>query len=503
MIRALPLLLLPACAEPKPGAPADSGGVPFSFPDVASMPALRGAGGPATTFSDDQLWQNCAPLEGPAEDVFKHHNLVVPYRGHLVMPWVPEWGRGGLSFFDMSDPCAPIQAGWGYSESMRESHALGFAMLPEGDDNAGEWMVATGVLGIEFWDVSDVTAPASVSYLQLPGIFYPDAYALVVLSVFWQYPYVYVAGADNGIYVVDATDPRDPVLLTQYTPEPGLRAGGVFAMGNLLMVSSAEQTETLLLDISDPAAPQPIPGGRFESVDAAGEGKEAYHANLTGDWALYARKEGGGGVMVMDISDPTNPTYAGDYLMESGNGGYVFYDEGFAFVGESHFATVYDLRDLSDIQVVGTGDLPGDLDTFTPYGNVGILSVDEDAEEGVASAVMPWTTEPDVAAPQVLRIVPEDGATGVATTSRVGIGFNEMVEPTSAFAGSIRLFDDQGEPVPGWGSAQEAIANYTPLEPLSPGTTYTVEVLAGGVQDINGNAVAETVTSTFTTAGGR
>ena len=500
-----PIVLLAAlgCAEPKPAADPDTATEPYSFPAVDAMPALRGAGGPRRTFDEAELWSNCAALEGPAKDIFKHHNLVVPYRGHLVMPWVPEWGRGGLSFIDVSDPCAPVEAGWGYSESMRESHALGFVHLDEDDPNAGEWMVATGVLGIEFWDVSDVTAPASVSYLQLPGVFYPDSYALVVLSVFWQYPYVFVAGADNGVYVVDATDPRDPLLLTQYTPEPGLRAGGVFAMGNLLMVSSAEQTETILLDVSDPAAPQPIPGGRFESLDAEGVGKEAYHANLTGDYALYARKEGGGGVMMMDISDPTAPTYAGDYLMVGGNGGYVFYDEGFAFVGESHFATVYDVRDPADIQVVGTGDLPGDLDTFTPYGNVGILSVDEDAEDGIATAVMPWTTAPDTAPPQVLRVVPEDGATGVAATSRIGIGFNEMVEPTSAFAGAIRLWDEQGDPVEGWATAQETIASYTPKAPLEPGTTYTVEVLAGGVQDINGNAVAVEFTSQFTTAGAR
>lgn len=503
MRRPIALLVAAGCADPKPGRDPDTGPEPYAFPALDAMPALRGSGGPSRTFDESELWRTCAALEGPAEDLFKHHNLVVPYRGHLVMPWVPEWGRGGLSFFDVSDPCAPVEAGWGYSESMRESHALGFVHLPEGDPNAGDWMVSTGVLGIELWDVSDVTAPASVSYLQLPGVFYPDSYALVVLSVFWQYPYVFVAGADNGVYVVDATDPREPRLLTQYTPEPGLRAGGVFAMGDLLMVSSAEQTETILLDISDPAAPQPIPGGRFESLDGDGVGREAYHANIAGDWALYARKEGGGGVMMMDISDPTAPTYAGDYLMEGGNGGYVFYDEGFAFVGESHFATVYDVRDPSDIQVVGTGQLAGDLDTFTPYGNVGILSVDEDAEDGIATAVMPWTTAPDTAAPLVLRVVPADGATGVSRTSRIGVGFNEMIEPTSAFAGAIRLWDEQGEPVEGWGTAQETIATYTPKAPLAPGTTYTLEIMAGGVQDLNGNAVAATQTSRFTTAGAR
>ena len=490
----------PAGDDQDSSAPAHS---TFSFPSVETLPPLRGAGGPAVSFSEDELFVNCAPLMGPEEDVFKHHNLVVPYRGHLVMPWVPEWGRGGLSFLDVSDPCAPTEAGWGYSETMRESHALGFAMLPEGDPNAGEWMVATGVLGIEFWDVSEVEAPASVSYLQLPGVFYPDAYALVVLSVFWQYPHVYVAGADNGVYIVDATDPRDPVLVGQYTPEPGLRAGGVFAMGTLLMVSSAEQTESILLDISDPASPQPIPGGRYESVDSEGIGKEAYHATMAGDWALYARKEGGGGVMMMDISDPTRPVYAGDYRMEGGNGGYVYYDEGFAFVGESHFATVYDVRDPTEITVVGTGDLPGDLDTVTPYGNVAILSVDEDAEDGVASAVMPWSTEPDSTPPVVLRVVPADGATGVALTARVGVGFSEMIEPTSAMAGSLRLFDAEGVAVEGWGSAQEGIASYSPASPLRPGTTYTLEVVEGGVRDVNGNTIAETFTSTFTTAGGR
>ncbi len=507
MPRLLPLLpLLVACRQPTGtgGEDTDDAGAPapYAFPEPGAAPALRGGGGPAVAFEEAELWQNCAGLYGGTGDLL-HHNLVVPYRGHLVMPWVPEWGRGGLSFFDVRDPCSPVEAGWGFSDTMRESHALGFVHLPEGDANAGDWMVSTGVRGVQFWDVSDVTAPTVVSYLELPGVFYPDSYALVVLSVFWQYPYVFVAGADNGVYVVDATVPSDPVLLTRYTPSPGLRAGGVFALGDLLLVSSAEQNEALLLDVSDPAAVQPIPGGRFFTVDSTGEPKESYHGNIAGDLALFARKQGGGGFMAMDISDPSNPTYAGDYLMEGGNGGYVFYDEGFAFVGESHFATVYDLRDPSDITVVGRGNLPGDLDTMTPYGNVAVLSVDEDAEDGTATAIMPWTTDVDTAPPEVLRVHPADGATGVAPTSRVGVNFNEMVEPTSAFPGSLRLFDADGEPVEGWVSAQEAVASYTPKEPLRPGTTYTLEILAGGVTDINGNAVSTTISSRFTTAGGR
>jgi hypothetical protein len=418
-----------------------------------------------------------------------------------MMPWEPEWSIfGGVSFFDVSDPCSPVLVGEGTHDRLRESHSLGFVHLPEDDPHAGDYMAATGLHGIQIWDVTDETAPEMLSYLEIEGILYPDAYARVVLSVFWQYPWLYVAAADNGLMVVNTEDPANPELVTSYPIEPALRAGGVFVMGNLMMVSSAEGSEAVLLDVSTPDAPQPIGGGRFFTVDGEGEATESYHANTAGDYALFARKEGGGGVMVMDISDPSAPSYLADYLSE-GNGGYVFYDEGFAFVGESSFATVYDLRNLPEITEVGRGDLPGDLDTFTPYGNVAILSVDDDAEDDIASAVMPWTTEPDFTGPGVLRIVPEDGATGVATTTRIGVAFDEMIEPSSVFPGSIQLIDSDGTAVEGWGSGQENIASYSPKDALKPGMTYTLSVMADGILDINSNPTEDTVTATFTTAG--
>ena len=91
------LILLGACEN----KPQDSAVQAFEFVDATEMPPLRGPGGPSTTFTSEELWQNCAHLEGGENDV-DHHNLVVPYRGHLLLPWAPEWGQGGLSFFEMS-----------------------------------------------------------------------------------------------------------------------------------------------------------------------------------------------------------------------------------------------------------------------------------------------------------------------------------------------------------------------------------------------------------------
>jgi hypothetical protein len=483
--------LLMACTEPGPE--------PYAYPEPSERPALRGPGGPAVTWATEDLWSNCATLTGDPEEDSLHHNEVMPYRGHLVMPWSPEWGGGGVSLFEMDDPCDPVKVGEGASRFMRETHSMGFVHLPEGDPHAGDYVAVTGNLGVQIWDLTDETAPVELSYLELDGVFYPDSYSRVVLSVFWAYPWLYATGSDNGVYVVDATDPANPVFVSHYEWDPVLRAAGVFVIGDRMLVHSAENSRVALMDVGLPGELQPLPGGDFDIVDSEGETPEAYHANVAGDLALFARKEGGGGVMVMDWSDPSAPTYAGDFKSE-GNGGYVFYDEGYAFVGESHFAAVYDLHDLSDIQPVGRGYLAGDLDTMTPYGNVAVLSVDDDAEDGVASAVMPWTEAPDTQGPQVLRLEPSE-RDQVPVSTCVGAAFNEMIEPSSVFGGSIQLLDDQGLAVPGWGSGNETIASFCPKEPLAPNTTYTLRVPADGITDLNDNPTTEMAETTFTTAG--
>lgn len=495
-MRPLIAILLASCSPPdETGAAAD-----WDFPDVEdARPSLRGSGGPERSFTEADLWQGCAFLDGGPEDA-DHHNMVMPYRGHVVMPWIPEWGGGGISLFDLADPCAPVLVGTGEEQTTRESHALGFMHLPEGE-HAGDWMALTGMLGVQIWDLSDPTAPRMASYLELPGVFYPDAYVRVVLSVFWQYPWLYVAGADNGVYVVDASDPTDPVLVSQYSFDPVLRAGGVFLLGNTLLVSSAEGTEAVLLDASIPDQLQPIAGGRFATADATGEGLETYHGNLYGDYALFARKEGGGGLLIYDISDPGQPTYLGDVLSEH-NGGYVFGHEGLAFVGESSMARVYDIRDPSAPSLYGEAWLEGDLDTMTPVGNIAVLSVDDEAQPDQASMVVPWSTEPDTRPPQLLRMDPPDGAEAVPTTARIGLAFDEIIEPSSVYAGSVRLYDESGRAIEGWGSGQESIGSYVPREPLEPGTTYRVEVVAGGISDASGNTIESSWTAEFRTAGG-
>ncbi len=496
------------------GGPADAGadaqpdaawGGPY--PEPGAWGPNAGPGGPTRTFTAAELYQHCAYLDGGARDISDHHNLAVMYDGYLLLPWAPEFGRGGLTFFDISDPCAPTVAGYGTNDQMRETHSIGFSQ------HGGRWAVVNGMTqpgislagGIELWDVSDVSQPAAVSLMELPGFAYPDAYARVTLSVFWQVPYVFVAGADNGIYVVDARNPRAPELVTQVVFEPVLRAGQVQVIGNLLAVTTAEGARTVLMDVSDPADPQPIPGGDFLARETdGGSAREAYFTNLVGHHIYYARKEGGGGLIVYDIADPTQPTWAGA-LASDGNGGYVFLHEGFAFTGESNFAAIYDVRDPAAITEVTRLNLTGDLDTMVPIGNVVVLSVDESADENHGSAIAPWQLEPDTAPPVALWAWPAPDAVDLPATTRLGLSFNEFVDPRSAFAGSVRVYRQGAPPdegrVDGWVSAQETIVNFVPYTAFERGTTYVLELPAGGVADVNGNALDTPFTMTFTIAG--
>ncbi len=480
-------------------------------PAPSAFTPLSGPGGPTQSFNEAPASAPCAFLDGGEHDT-DHHNTGFMLDGYLVMPIVPEWGDGVISVFDFSDACSPKALHHERAMAIRETHATGVST------HAGRHMVVAHLQGLSFWDMSEVTRPARVADLVLPGVFYPDAYARVVMSLFWQAPYVYVAGSDNGLYIVDATDPANPELVTQYRFEVPLRAGGVFAVGSLLVVTAAEGSRVALLDISDPAVPVPIPGGTFEVTDEAGVPRDVYHSHVNGDKLLFARKGGGGGLILYDIKDPSRPTYLGGNSPPQSNGGYVYLKDDRAFVGDSSFASVFNIKDPAQVTLEHTFHLqsvdppkvsPGDLDTLLPIGNVVIASSDENNRSPEhpsgdlvdrASQVFAMDAAPDTLGPIVTMVNPPDGAVGVARSSRVGITLSEFVDLGSVFAGSFQVMKQgcQG-PLPGHYSGQEGILSFWPKEPLEPNTTYEVVVPAGGIIDASGNPTRAAFRASFTT----
>ena len=467
--------------------------------DPAAFPPARGPGAPRATFTAAQLGVQCGAMTfGPTDQL--HHNTGFMLDGYLVRPWAHEHGAGGLAVLEVDDPCTPVMVANVLDEQIRETHSTGYSTID------GRWLATASLSGVMFWDVSDITAPVRVFDLALPGVSYPDAYMRVILSIAWQAPYLYAGGGDNGIFVIDATDPRAPRLVMQLDPEPEFRVGNVHVVGNLLIAMGAGNSRVAMYDVSLPEAPRPIPGGSFQisngAVDRIGRplSTAAYFGMVGGGRSYHARNGLGGGLAIYDITAPSSPRFLGNVDAPGGDGGYVFLHEGLAFVGLSDFGIVYDVTDPSAPREVRRVDFPGDLDTITPIGNVMLVSVDDDAEDGHATGIFPWAEAPDARGPRVDWLVPGDGATRVAVTSRIGMTFDEFVAMESVWRGSVQVREvGTTTPIDAWYSGQEGAINVWPRAPLRPDTTYEVIVPAGGVTDISGNPTTADFRATFTT----
>lgn len=476
------------------GAPTDAG--PLPAPDAFDPPT--GPGAPAVVFDAAELLTTCAHL--PMGDTDEnHHNTGFFLDGYLVRPWAHERGRGGIAVWDFDDACNPVLIANALHDDIRETHATGFSRI------GGRWIAVASLTGVQFWDVSNLSAPRMQTDFLLEGVRYPDSYMRVVMATFWQAPYLYVGASDNGIYIVDATDPTAPTLVGTYDPE--MRVGQLIAVGNYLYVFASQGPASTVLDIRDPASPRPIAGSTWTITDGRTIDRfdrpipsPAYFGHLSGGYAYHARIGLSAGLAIYDIRDPTAPRFVSDWEAVDGEGGYVFIKEDIAFVGFGGYGVGLDISDPTRPVELHRFALTGDLDTITPFGNVAVVSVDDDAIPGEASAVVPYASAVDATPPRVNMIVPADGTVDQALTSRVGMTFTEFVEMNSVWRGSVILREvASGQVVEAHLSGQEGVVNLWPVGPLRPATEYEVLVPAGGVTDLNGNPTATTFRSTFTT----
>ena len=501
--RAVPglFLVLGGVCACGPDAESPVGVKPYDFPDPAAWGATTGPGGPARAFSADELGEACGYVVGGPGDS-EHHNLVVINDGYLVHPWAPEYGGGGVSFLDVTDPCAPEVVGQAWSDLMRESHTLAFGEAGGRSYLAVDYHESLEVGGVGIWDITDPSAPVWVSQLATPGYHYPDSYLRVTFSNFWLGDVLYVSAAFNGLHVVDASDPLDLKLVNTVTFEglPHL-VGSFTVIGDVGFAASAGTSRAVLMDVSDPWNPVPIPGGDFHTEGAEGTEVEYYFSSIGGKYAIFARKDAGGGPLLYDLTDPAAPVKTGEHFTPDGDGGYVYRQSDRLFMGDSNFASVYDFDPVAPTEIFRF-EGPGDLDTLSPVGNVAVLSVDSGGAPGEASAVIPVAEQPDVEPPRVELARPAEGAIWVPVTSPIGVSFDEWVEHASVFEGSFRVVDAEGQRVPGRFNTQESVVNFTADSPLREDTTYTVTLPAGGITDVSGNPTASDHSWSFSTGPG-
>jgi DNA-binding beta-propeller fold protein YncE len=453
---------------------------PFTGREIGRVQAL-GPGLGNFTYSPDELFRPVSIIRSPLGNM-----NVAMVNGYLMVIYASDDGgtaeTGGIEFWDVSDPRHPVMAvrhDTGDTHGLREPHGFGLS-----NSDSGQYMAAQAIDGIKFWDLSNPFDITLLSYMDLPGISQGDYTG--DWWVFWQAPYVYVAGTGNGLYVVDATDLARPVLLNQVMTSQmgGLNPGMVFAVGNLLVLMENRSGVYATMDISDPANPVLIQ--RFD-------GRIGYSHIFAAGKILTSGGDGDSPRMyVHEVTHDGIISFVGEAGSRLDTGGYGSYQDGFFHSG---FSNKYAKFDIASLTQVGTGT-SGLADRDEDFGQVLGNLVYVGNDHGQGSALIVHQTAPDATGPEVHWVHPQDGAPAVALTSRVGVSMSDSVDIGSVDPSTFMVRPRGGLPLLGKYSVQMGLVNFSPDDPLAPNTTY--EVVVNGVRDLVGNPGAK-FTSQFST----
>jgi hypothetical protein len=423
----------------------------------------------------------------------EHHNQPSVINGYLALT-----GDARFSFYDISDPSAPRQLSVRVSPNdcqtcgAAEGHQVSYAKY--GDRI---YSVTIQGRGIDIWDVTDVRDPQHLTSVNIEGIDYGD-FTEAAWGVNWQGSTIYVGGTNTGLHVIDATDPANASVVGRLPNVGGVSAGPVFAVGNVLVVTTPKQAAGIAtVDISNPRTPL--------ILDSATSGEESYIGAFYGHHAYLLNP-----IRVFDVlTDPTDIR-----LVSSGSVGgyfeYLSFQDGFAFAGRirpNPGATKIDVTNPEQLAVkssiLGRRNLAENDDQFTvAIGNLLVMSDDQlsPATNRYAGTVIAvHDTAPDTTPPAVDFISPRDGATGQAVTSRVGISFTDNVELATVDSRSFIVRTVGGRALEGTWGVSMSVLNFEPEDDFEPGTTYEVVLPAGGIKDYVGNGIAQEFRTTFTT----
>ena len=478
--------------------------------------ALKGPGLGNLSYTEAELFKAVSWIRRDAEGVPDTYpgrkafglNAGIMHNGYFLTLFAPDSGAGpgGFLIYDVSNPRAMrlvkrLYEPEGRTSEFREAHAFGTSTI--GGKN---FIVVATTKGIEFWDFTDINDLKQVKKLALPTVNAGD-YSNVSWQLWWQAPYVYVASANDGVYIVDARDPVNAVLANRGADKPnpvptgelgGFRVGPIFTIGNHMVLSSMESSDGIAsLDISDPLNPKvldtigstPLPfyyatcfDGRSVYVSVRGSGARMFGYNL-GDRSRFVAEDDR---LVID-----EQLYCGT-------------QDDYVFQGAQLRVHKVDVSNpMQHVEVGRGGMFPAGSDEeshsdhgqVAPFGNLLFIGNDH----GSGSAFMVHSTARDTTPPMVKQVSPVDGARQQALTSRIGLGLSDSILPDSVHAGSFIVRPVGGNTLAGTYSVQLGIINFSPSEPLQPSTTYEVFLPANGVKDYAGNGIGVDFRATFST----
>lgn len=448
---------------------------------------VRGPGIPNADRPESELFRPISPVMSN-----RHMNQPAVVNQSLFLA-----GNGIHEIWNIVNPEAPVKLSdlvSPFRHGEAESHQVSFSRFSDGSLHA----VTISGRGIDLWNISDPAHPILDKAMELEGINYGD-FTAAVWGVSWQGQYIFVGGTNTGLHIIDAADPKAARLVKRIPVEAlgGVSAGPLFAVGNLLVVTTPKESSGVAtLDISDPSRPVLL-----DTVDPP---VNSYIGSFFGTKAYMVSP-----LRSFDVTtDPRNIQLISS--VETPSTEYLSFADGHAFVGSLRRNAggitgilKYDIKDpLKPRQVghvLGRPDEGTDDQFPLPIGNL-LVVADDERLYGAYLAV--HDTKKDSTAPEVLYVNPAPASRDQALTTRIGLSFSDQIELSSVNTSTFIVRPRGGNPIPGRWGINQTVLSFWPETRLEPSTDYEVILPAGGISDLVGNPLKEEYRTTFRTAAG-
>jgi len=416
-------------------------------------------------------------------------------------------GNGMQMFVDVSDPFDPevlevVTSPYREGNNLeQEGHSLSFARYPDGR----EYMVTIGGRGVDIWDVSDIGEGVThVTSQDLPGIDYGDV-DNAIWGLAWQGDTIYVGATNNGLYILDATDPSDlkdavsPGSPNSFESVPtknwnNLKVGPVFPIGNLLTFGAPKGNNGVVtMDISQRGNPI--------TLDTTECTNDTYIGWFYGRWMFCEQ-----GLSIYDVtSDPDNIDHIGTFGGPRSE--YMSFADDFLFLGalrpdggvhKIDISDITDPREVSKITNPDTG--PSDDDQFSlPIGNL-LYIADDQGDRGSYLAV--HDASRDTKQPRLIYANPLNNSVNLTVNSRIGLSFSDQIDLSSVNSNTLALRRiGSSQPVTGYFGINHTLVHFAPEQPLLTNTEYELTLPQGGITDLAGNGLDRDYFIRFTTGG--
>ena len=365
---------------------------------------------------------------------------------------------GGVQILDITDPSAITAAGSIDATALKLDGASGIVVFESGGSTyAAVAAFSGGVQILDITDPYDITAAGNITdttNLELDGA--------RGIATFTSGGSTYAAVAsiiDDGVQILDVTDPYDITAAGNITDTTNLELGGALGIATFTSggstyaaVAAANDDGVQILDITDPSA-----------ITAAGS-IGATALKLDGASGIVVFESGGstyaavaayndGGVQVLDITDPYDITAAGSIdgtalELDGARGIATFTSGGSAYAAVAAYSDdgvqILDITDPHDITAAGsaTDDAALELDgasgiaTFTSGGSTyaAVAAANDDGVQILRLAgdgTFPVTSNSPPTVTSIVRSDPADQAT-TSRTLVFAVTFSEDVAGVDA-----------------------------------------------------------------------